>query len=46
MPGRKNEFALKGLNGYRVQFTQDNRGRVTEALYKQPNGIFPAKRVE
>lgn len=45
-PRRNNEFSLKTLNGYRLQFIMDAQGRVTEALFKQPNGLFPAKRVE
>ncbi len=45
-PGRDNHFTLKGLVGYRVQFIFDDEVEVMEALFKQPNGFFPAKRVE
>ncbi len=38
-------FAIAGLEGYRVAFTTV-KGRVTEAVFHQPNGIFPAERVE
>jgi CubicO group peptidase (beta-lactamase class C family) len=45
-PGRDNEFALRGMTGFRVQFVMDGRGRVTEMVFKQPNGHFPARRVD
>lgn len=38
-------FKLSGLEGYRVVFTTED-GRVTEAVFHQPNGVFPAERVE
>jgi CubicO group peptidase (beta-lactamase class C family) len=46
IPERNNTFALKGMNGFRVQFAVDGSGKTTEAVFKQPNGIFPAKRVQ
>jgi hypothetical protein len=46
LPLRNNTFELKGLNGYRLQFTVDAAGKVTEAVFRQPNGIFPAKRID
>ena len=44
IPERNHTFALKGMNGFRVQFTLDATGKVTEMVFKQPNGIFPARR--
>ena len=46
LPKRNNTFELKGLNGFRLQFSVDVAGKVTEAVFKQPNGIFPAKRID
>lgn len=46
IPTRNNTFELSRLKGYRVQFVLDSAGKVTEAVFKQPNGIFPAKRAE
>ena len=46
IPMRNNTFELKTLKGYRVQFVLDETGKVKEAVFKQPNGIFPAKRAE
>ncbi|GIV38002.1 MAG: penicillin-binding protein [Cyclobacteriaceae bacterium] len=43
IPIGKNMFAIKGLDGFKVQFTEaaDN---ITEAAFIQPNGTFVAKR--
>ncbi|MBI4544752.1 MAG: serine hydrolase [Gemmatimonadetes bacterium] len=46
LPARNNTFRLKGVTGYSVRFTLDAKGQVVEAVFKQPNGIFPARRVE
>lgn len=35
-----NEFELKGLPGYEIQFETDNEGTCTKAVFKQPNGSF------
>lgn len=43
-PERDDTFSLKGLSGFRVAFTSES-GKVTEAVFKQPNGTFVAKRV-
>lgn len=41
-PVDKNKFAIKGLNGYTVQFNLNDKGEVTELLSIQPNGTFKA----
>jgi CubicO group peptidase (beta-lactamase class C family) len=46
IPERNNTFSLKGMTGFRVQFNMDAAGKVTEMVFKQPNGIFPARRVQ
>lgn len=38
------EFKLKSLNGYSLEFIRDKKGKVTDAQFNQPNGIFKAKR--
>ncbi len=42
LPRRDNRFALKGLEGYEIQFLLDPAGKVTQAIFQQPNGMFPA----
>ncbi len=37
-------FDIKGLSGFRVEFQKDASGRITEAVFNQPNGVFRAKR--
>ena len=44
VPYKDREFTIKGLTGFRVAFTIDKSGAVTEAVFYQPNGIFTAKR--
>jgi CubicO group peptidase (beta-lactamase class C family) len=46
LPYRHTEFDLEGLTGYSVVFVLDASGRVTQASFRQPNGVFEAKRVE
>ncbi len=41
-PYKDREFTIKGLTGFRVAFTLDKSGSVTEAIFYQPNGIFTA----
>jgi CubicO group peptidase (beta-lactamase class C family) len=38
------QFALKGLQGYSVQFALDEQGAVKEMTFVQPNGKFTATR--
>lgn len=44
-PGRANNFDLKGLSGFNVEFKQDEAGTITELIINQPNGVFHAKRL-
>ena len=46
LPYRRTEFDVEGASGYSVVFTLDEHGRVTEANFRQPNGVFTAKRIE
>jgi hypothetical protein len=46
VPFQGNEFKLKGLNGYSVEFFPDEKGNVQEAAFNQPNGVFKTKKVE
>ena len=34
---------IKGLPGFSVEFHIDAAGRITEAVFNQPNGVFHAK---
>jgi CubicO group peptidase (beta-lactamase class C family) len=45
VPYKGTEFNLKNLQGYSVEFTEEN-GKVTKLVFKQPNGNFEAKRIE
>ena len=45
VPYKGMEFNLKNLQGYSVEFYEEN-GKVTKLTFKQPNGNFEAKRVE
>ena len=38
------KFAFKILDGYKLEFKIDNKGKVVEVLFIQPNGIFKAKK--
>ncbi len=42
--GRK--FALKGSNGYSVEFVVDEKGAVNQVVFYQPNGNFVATRTQ
>ncbi|MBL8760756.1 MAG: serine hydrolase [Phycisphaerae bacterium] len=44
VPKRPGSFSLKGLSGYDVVFKADETGKITQALFVQPNGTFPATR--
>ena len=44
IPRKELSFDLKGLPGFSVDFQMDASGKVTEAVFNQPNGVFHAKR--
>jgi CubicO group peptidase (beta-lactamase class C family) len=44
LPKHGLSFDVKGLPGFSVEFKKDAAGRVTEAVFNQPNGAFTAKR--
>jgi len=37
-------FDIKGMAGFSVEFKKDDTGRVTAAVFHQPNGVFTATR--
>ena len=43
-PIGNNKFVLKILEGYKLEFILDKKGKVTEVLFIQPNGTFKAKK--
>ncbi|MEZ6195986.1 MAG: serine hydrolase [Planctomycetota bacterium] len=45
-PGPGGRFSLKGLDGFSVQFEEEPAGTVARVVFRQPNGIFSADRVE
>jgi CubicO group peptidase (beta-lactamase class C family) len=45
VPDRGAEFNLKALAGYSVEFVEEAGGGITELRFKQPNGVFVAKKV-
>ncbi|RPA67617.1 serine hydrolase [Cyclobacteriaceae bacterium YHN15] len=44
LPIGKNKFALKMAEGFTIVFTEDESGKIIEAVFNQPNGVFVAKR--
>ena len=44
IPGKELSFDVKGLPGFSVDFQMDASGKVAEAVFNQPNGVFHAKR--
>jgi hypothetical protein len=42
-PYRGTEFKIKGFDGFSVKFVIE-KGDVTQAVFIQPNGVFPANR--
>jgi CubicO group peptidase (beta-lactamase class C family) len=46
VPYRRLEFDLEGLEGFSVVFTLGRDGRASELAFRQPNGVFVARRVE
>ena len=43
-PYRERVFAIRELEGYRVEFVADESGAVTNIIFHQPNGTFQAQR--
>jgi CubicO group peptidase (beta-lactamase class C family) len=43
-PYRERVFAIRELEGYRVEFVPDESGAVTKIIFHQPNGTFQAQR--
>ncbi len=39
----KDKFSIKSLDGFKIEFTE-NAGKISEAIFIQPNGTFKAKR--
>ena len=44
VPRKELSFDLKSMPGFSVDFQMDASGKVTEAVFNQPNGVFHAKR--
>jgi len=44
LPKRGLTVDVKGMAGFAVEFKKDASGKVTEAVFSQPNGVFTAKR--
>ena len=44
VPYQGTEFNIKNLKGYSVEFVLDEKGLVIESKFKQPNGVFTAKK--
>lgn len=44
VPTRELSFDIKGMAGFSVEFKKDASGKVSEAIFHQPNGVFTAKK--
>ncbi len=44
VPYKGTEFNLKDLTGFSIEFKLNKKEEVVEAIFKQPNGVFSAKR--
>jgi CubicO group peptidase (beta-lactamase class C family) len=44
VPVKGLSFDVKGLPGFSVDFQKDASGKISEAVFNQPNGVFRAKR--
>jgi len=44
IPRKELSFDVKGLPGFSIDFQMEASGRVREAVFNQPNGVFHAKR--
>ena len=43
IPRKELSFDIKGMPGFSVDFQMDASGKVSEAVFNQPNGVFHAK---
>lgn len=46
IPGKDDSFDLKNTPGYNIEFRENDRGAITEAIVKQPNGVFVLKKID
>ncbi|MCC1484867.1 serine hydrolase [Winogradskyella immobilis] len=46
LPTDKHKFTLKGIDGFKVEFIENDKGTIKEAKLFQPNGTFTVKRKE
>ena len=44
VPRKGLSFDVKGLPGFSVEFQKDASGKISEAIFNQPNGVFRATR--
>jgi hypothetical protein len=44
VPTKGLSFDVKGLPGFSVEFQKDASGKISEAVFNQPNGVFRATR--
>jgi CubicO group peptidase (beta-lactamase class C family) len=44
VPTKSLSFDVKGMPGFSVEFQKDASGKVSEAVFNQPNGVFHATR--
>jgi CubicO group peptidase (beta-lactamase class C family) len=43
IPNGDNKFSIRNLDGFKIEFIESN-GKLSEAVFNQPNGVFRAKR--
>lgn len=46
VPTAKHKFSFKILDGFKVEFVEDEKGNISDVMFIQPNGTFTAKRKE
>ena len=44
VPGIDGKFSLKNVQGIRIEFVEDPEGKVSKAIFYQPEGTFDATR--
>ena len=44
IPVKEHVFSLKGLDGFRMIFSMNEKGEAIELISEKPNGSFKAKR--
>ena len=44
LPTKGLAFDVKGLPGFSVEFQKDGSGKISEAVFTQPNGVVRAAR--